>query len=83
MYDRNYTELIKLWTDLNPDEILINHNYLLTDDKNFAAVDCQNGWIYDKSVFTATVISDVCRKINLYLYRAAIFHESESILNFP
>lgn len=59
MYNRNYTNLVNLWSEKNPYEILLNHNYLLTEAKDFEIIDCNKGWHYDRSIFTSTVISEV------------------------
>jgi hypothetical protein len=64
MYDRNYTEILHLWTkqNKNPNEILINHKHLLDANemkKNYEIINCEHGWTYDKSIFPTTVISEV------------------------
>jgi hypothetical protein len=59
MYNRNYTELARLWIDNNPSEILINHKHLLDEIKSYEIVNCKHGWTYEKSMFPATVISEV------------------------
>jgi hypothetical protein len=63
MYEQNYTDLIKLWQSTNPNEYFSDHNYLLSETRNLEIIKCTNGWIYDKSVFASTVITDVIFKI--------------------
>lgn len=60
MFNRNYSELAQLWTDKSPNEILINHKHLLADEnKNYEIINCIHGWTFDRSMFPATVISEV------------------------
>lgn len=61
MFNRNYSELARLWLDAGtgPSEILINHQHLLDASKNYEIINCQHGYSYDKSMFPATVISEV------------------------
>lgn len=61
MYDRNYTELIQMWMiDENPNNILINSANLLSNNDNFEIINCKHGWIFEKTMFSSTVISEVC-----------------------
>lgn len=60
MYRRNYTEMSHMWLDENPNEILMNNQHLLEATKNYEIINCNAGWSYDKSMFPATVISEVC-----------------------
>jgi len=59
MYERNYADIARLWLDKNPNEILINHKYLLTTNASYGIVKCQHGYGYDRQMFPATVISEV------------------------
>lgn len=59
MFKRNYSELALLWLNKNPNEILINYKHLLDESENYEIINCQYGWHYDKSMFPATVISEV------------------------
>jgi MFS transporter, OCT family, solute carrier family 22 (organic cation transporter), member 4/5 len=59
MYSRNYSEITRLWLDKNPNEILINHKHLLAENKSYEIINCEHGWHYERSMFTATVISEV------------------------
>lgn len=61
MYDRNYTELIQMWMiDKNINNILINSANLLSNNDNFAIINCKYGWSFEKTMFASTVISEVC-----------------------
>jgi hypothetical protein len=52
MYNRNYSEILNGWN-----ETLINH--VSGGFKNDEIINCKDGWVYDKSVYPATVISEV------------------------
>jgi hypothetical protein len=54
MYNRNYSELA-LWLDGNLSDALIGQASL----KSYEIINCKHGWVFDKSVYPATVISEV------------------------
>lgn len=61
MYNRNYTELIQMWMiDKNTDNILMNSANLLSNNDNFEIINCKHGWTFEKTMFSSTVISEVC-----------------------
>lgn len=60
MFNRNYSELAQLFLDKGIHETLINYEHLLdAKDKNYEITNCQHGWVFDRTMFSATVISEV------------------------
>ncbi|CRL00143.1 CLUMA_CG013420, isoform A [Clunio marinus] len=85
MYNRNYSDLSRLWLNKTPDEILINHKHLLDESKSYEIINCQHGWNYDKTIFPATVISEwnlVCEKDYYATMALVIFGISGLIGNY-
>lgn len=60
MFDRNYSELARFFVDKRFNENFINHEHFLDEEsKNYEIVNCQHGWVFDRTMFSTTVISEV------------------------
>ncbi|KAG5679520.1 hypothetical protein PVAND_009083 [Polypedilum vanderplanki] len=86
MYNRNYSELAQ-WLVENLNETLINQKYSFDEVnlKNLEIINCKDGWVYDKSLYPATVISEwnlVCEMDYLPTLALVVFGISGLIGNY-
>ena len=55
MYDMNYSAY--------SDEELVNWNRTLMESVSNVTIECRNGWVFDKSVFVSSIVSqDKCHR---------------------
>lgn len=67
MYARNYTEIMASLHTLNASTLKDkSESFLEPIDytaKNYEIIKCQNGWIYDRTMFPNTVVMEVIYQI--------------------